>query len=166
MSDTYIKMLHEANDAFGNHTAHQPTVPAIDSTGRGVLMEYVKRLGIVAEGLKQEAKECKAFGEDNLALIFLRLQLSVEEITEWAEALASGDIVRAFSELLDMDYVTQGHYLMLGVDAHKARAFRALHDANMSKLGEDGQPIINAAGRWVKGPNYKAPDIAAILSQK
>ena len=35
--------------------------------------------------------------------------------------------------------------------------------SNMSKLGEDGQPIYRADGKVLKGPNYFKPNIASIL---
>lgn len=36
--------------------------------------------------------------------------------------------------------------------------------ANMSKLGANGEPILDAAGKVVKGPNYRAPDVSAVLA--
>jgi len=34
-------------------------------------------------------------------------------------------------------------------------AFEAVHLSNMSKLGDDGKPVTDGAGRVVKGPNYR-----------
>ncbi len=45
----------------------------------------------------------------------------------------------------------------------KDAAFDEVHRSNMSKLGADGMPIKNAAGRVVKGPNYFRPDLQKIL---
>ena len=42
-------------------------------------------------------------------------------------------------------------------------AFVRVHESNMSKLGEDGKPIRREDGKILKGPNYKAPDMAPIV---
>lgn len=41
----------------------------------------------------------------------------------------------------------------------------AVHESNMSKLGDDGKPIRREDGKILKGPNYKAPNIKAILDE-
>ena len=43
------------------------------------------------------------------------------------------------------------------------RVFQEIQSSNMSKLGEDGQPILREDGKVMKGPNYFRPDIATIL---
>lgn len=43
------------------------------------------------------------------------------------------------------------------------RAFNAVHESNMSKLGDDGKPIRREDGKILKGPNYKAPDIRSLI---
>lgn len=37
-----------------------------------------------------------------------------------------------------------------------------IHASNMSKLGDDGQPIYDHAGKVLKGPNYRKPDLTDI----
>lgn len=41
--------------------------------------------------------------------------------------------------------------------------FQEVHRSNMTKLGEDGKPIVNEAGRVVKGPKYEPPNIELVL---
>lgn len=38
-----------------------------------------------------------------------------------------------------------------------------VHRSNMSKFGADGMPVVNEAGRVVKGPNYSPPDILGVV---
>lgn len=38
-----------------------------------------------------------------------------------------------------------------------------VHRSNLSKVDEDGQPVKDAAGKFVKGPNYRPPDVASVL---
>ena len=40
---------------------------------------------------------------------------------------------------------------------------KELKKSNMSKLGEDGKPIYNEAGKVMKGPNYFKPDLSKFL---
>lgn len=42
-------------------------------------------------------------------------------------------------------------------------AFLRVHRSNMSKLGDDGKPIRRDDGKILKGPNYKAPDLADLV---
>ena len=51
---------------------------------------------------------------------------------------------------------------MFGRDAIQ-EAFNLVHASNMSKLGDDGKPIRRDDGKILKGPNYKAPDLSALV---
>lgn len=42
-------------------------------------------------------------------------------------------------------------------------AVKLVHASNMSKLGEDGKPIRRDDGKILKGSNYKAPDLSALV---
>ena len=41
--------------------------------------------------------------------------------------------------------------------------FEEIQRSNMSKLGEDGRPVLREDGKILKGPNYTKPDIKKIL---
>ncbi len=41
--------------------------------------------------------------------------------------------------------------------------FNEIQRSNMSKLGEDGEPIYREDGKVLKGPNYFKPNISDIL---
>lgn len=43
------------------------------------------------------------------------------------------------------------------------KAVKLVHASNMSKLGDDGKPIRRDDGKILKGPNYKAPDLSALV---
>ena len=90
-----------------------------------------------------------------------RLTLIDEEYGEFLESLAEGDLVNAFKEMADMIYVIAGMAVEMGGDLDKV--FDAVQESNMSKLGDDGKPIFREDGKVLKGPNYKAPDIKAVL---
>lgn len=42
--------------------------------------------------------------------------------------------------------------------------YRAIHESNMTKLGEDGKPIRHPeTGKILKGPNYREPDLTDLV---
>lgn len=45
-----------------------------------------------------------------------------------------------------------------------AQAFIAVHQSNMSKLGDDGKPIRREDGKVLKGPNYRAPNMVPFVA--
>jgi predicted HAD superfamily Cof-like phosphohydrolase len=91
----------------------------------------------------------------------LREALIDEEVQEFKDAIAEGDLVNAFKELADIIYVVQGTAVEMGGDLDKV--FTEVHLSNMSKLGEDGKPIYREDGKVLKGPNYHAPDVKTVL---
>lgn len=94
----------------------------------------------------------------------LRINLLQEELNELSEALANNDIVEVLDALTDLQYVLDGAYLSFGMHHLKDAAFNEVQRSNMSKLGEDGKPIVRESdGKILKGPNYSAPDIAQFL---
>lgn len=38
-----------------------------------------------------------------------------------------------------------------------------VHRSNMTKFGDDGKPVLNEAGRVVKGPNYEPPQLLEVI---
>lgn len=44
-----------------------------------------------------------------------------------------------------------------------AKAVALVHESNMSKLDDDGKPVRRDDGKILKGPNYRAPDLSALV---
>lgn len=65
--------------------------------------------------------------------------------------------LRMFKELADVQYVVSGMAVALGIPLEEV--FRRVHESNMSKL-VDGKPLKRADGKFLKGPNYKKPDLS------
>lgn len=100
----------------------------------------------------------------------VRIELIREEFhDELIPALRSGDMVETADACIDILYVTFGLLVEMGINA--AVLFDEVQRSNMSKLGEDGQPIIAGPndpdgayeGRVKKGPNYFRPDLKSLL---
>ena len=107
----------------------------------------------------QDVKEKASFPDDTV--VQLRVDLIEEELNELKEAIKNNDIVEVADALTDILYVTYGAGHSFGVNLDKC--FDEVQRSNMSKLGEDGNPIYNDSGKVMKGPNYSVPDLKKII---
>lgn len=96
----------------------------------------------------------------------LRYKLMREENEEYLEAANNNDLVEVADALGDLLYILCGTIIEHGLQYKIEEVFEEIQRSNMSKLGEDGEPIYREDGKVLKGPNYFKPDIAAILDQK
>lgn len=73
------------------------------------------------------------------------------------------DHVEGADALGDLDYVVQGANLVAGYPAEAV--LDEIQASNMSKLGENGKPLMRADGKILKGPGYfpPTPGIAKVL---
>lgn len=108
----------------------------------------------------QDVNENASFPDDTV--VQLRVDLIEEELNELKEAIKNNDIVEVADALTDILYVTYGAGHSFGVDLDKC--FDEVQRSNMSKLGEDGMPIYNEAGKVMKGPNYFKPDLSKYIT--
>ena len=63
--------------------------------------------------------------------------------------------------LTDILYVTYGAGHAFGINLDNC--FKEVQSSNMSKLGNDGKPIYNNAGKVMKGPNYFKPNLRQFI---
>jgi predicted HAD superfamily Cof-like phosphohydrolase len=93
--------------------------------------------------------------------------LIVEEFKEFLEAenqLLTGFVVNAtdtLKELADLVYVCYQYAENLSWDLDEA--LNRVHRSNMSKLGEDGEPVYREDGKVLKGPNYEPPNLSDLV---
>ena len=92
----------------------------------------------------------------------LRIDLIKEELEELTEAMKDENLLEVADALTDILYVTYGAGHAFGIDLDKC--FEEVQNSNMSKLGKDGKPIYNEAGKVMKGPNYFKPDLSKYLN--
>ena len=108
----------------------------------------------------QEVKDKAGFSDAKTNK--LRIELIKEELEELTEAMQDENILEVADALTDILYVTYGAGHAFGIDLDKC--FEEVQNSNMSKLGEDGKPIYNEAGKVMKGPNYFKPDLSKYLN--
>lgn len=144
--DTCVVEFHEA---FGAPVAWSPGVPPVDRRKLRValLLEEVREFACASGFL---VRQVERDGEVHFDLFEFGSGLPDE-----------ASLVEAADALADIRYVTDGAALEWGIPLEKC--LREVHRSNMSKLGEDGRPILRADGKVLKGPNFTLPDLEAIL---
>jgi|TARA_B110000261_G_C12776544_1_gene234650 predicted HAD superfamily Cof-like phosphohydrolase len=103
----------------------------------------------------QEIKTSAEF--PNKKIVNLRYELIKEELEELNQAIKDKELKEVADALTDILYVTYGAGHAFGIDLDKC--FDEVQKSNMSKLGLNGKPIYNEAGKVMKGPNYFKPDL-------
>jgi anti-sigma B factor antagonist len=97
---------------------------------------------------------------DGFTMADERQRMLLEEAGELADAVAAGDLVAIADACADVVYVAIGTAVTYGLPFDKILA--EVHRSNMTKVA--GGPVINEAGKIVKGPGYEPPRIAELLA--
>ena len=106
----------------------------------------------------QARQDEREITKEEAEIITLRRKLIMEEFQELMEAPFLDDVMK---EACDLMYVVLGMFVEFGWDVEEA--FSRVHESNMSKLGEDGEPIYREDGKVLKGPNYKKADLSDLV---
>ena len=88
----------------------------------------------------------------------LRFNLMSEENEEYLDAANNDDLIEVADALGDMLYILCGTIIEHGMQDIIEDVFDEIQRSNMSKLGEDGEPIYRKDGKVLKGPNYFKPN--------
>ena len=84
---------------------------------------------------------------------------------EFVEYDTSFDIYNEIKEIADLVYVLIGY----SHERHGERAFdkvfTEVHRSNISKLVDDGKPVLRDDGKILNGPNYSPADISKVLDE-
>ena len=123
-------------------------------------MSNFSKVGTFMKTFGQEVKTKPSFNTEKINK--LRIDLIKEELDELQEAMKNNDLLEVADALTDILYVTYGAGHAFGIDLDKC--FDEVQNSNMSKLGENGEPIYNESGKVMKGPNYFKPDLSKFVS--
>ena len=123
-------------------------------------MSNFNKVGTFMKTFGQEVKTKPSFSSDKINK--LRIDLIKEELDELQEAMKNNDLLEVADALTDILYVTYGAGHAFGIDLDKC--FEEVQNSNMSKLGENGEPIYNDSGKVMKGPNYFKPNLSKFVS--
>ena len=94
----------------------------------------------------------------------LRFKLMSEENNEYLAAADNNDMIEVADALGDMLYILCGTILEHGMQDLIEPVFDEIQKSNMSKLGEDGNPIFREDGKVMKGPNYFKPNFTKFFN--
>ena len=122
-------------------------------------MTNFQKVKIFMETFGQEVKSQPSFSSEKINN--LRYNLIKEELDELKKAMDNKDLLEVADALTDILYVTYGAGIAFGINLDKC--FDQVQKSNMSKLGDDGKPIYNKAGKVMKGPNYFKPDLSKFV---
>ena len=122
-------------------------------------MTNFEKVGLFMKTFGQEVKITSSLSSEKINN--LRISLINEELEEFKEAIRNNDLKEAADALTDILYVTYGAGHSFGINLDKC--FDEVQRSNMSKLGENGKPIYNDAGKVMKGPKYFKPDLSKFL---
>ena len=123
-------------------------------------MTNFEKVRVFMKTYGQEVKDKAGFSDARTNK--LRIDLIKEELEELTEAMQDKNLLEVADALTDILYVTYGAGHAFGIDLDKC--FDEVQNSNMSKLGDDGKPIYNEAGKVMKGPNYFKPDLSKYLN--
>ena len=122
-------------------------------------MTNFEKVGLFMKTFGQEVKNKPGLSSNKINE--LRISLISEELEEFREAIKKSDLKEAADALTDILYVTYGAGHAFGINLDKC--FDEVQKSNMSKLGKDGKPIYNEAGKVMKGPDYFKPDLSKFI---
>ena len=96
-------------------------------------------------------------------VIAIRMKLLQEELDEYKAAALGRDLIAVSDALTDLLYVLLGTYVSHGLQDFAEALFDEVHRSNMSKLDENGHPVLRDDGKVLKSPRFIEPDLENIL---
>lgn len=98
------------------------------------------------------------------ALAQLRVRLLREEVEEFADAAERRDLVAIADALADVVYVAYGSAVTYGIDLDAV--VREVHRSNMSKLDDNGRPVMRQDGKVMKSQRYRPPNVGGVIGEQ
>ena len=96
----------------------------------------------------------------------LRHALMKEENDEYLEACEKNSLIEIADALGDQLYILCGTILKHGMQDVIIDVFNEIQASNMSKLGDDGNPILREDGKILKGSGYFRPNLSKFINQQ
>ncbi len=112
--------------------------------------------GEMADAIRSLLTQCRSMADDGNSLL-ARLCLALEELAEWVEAHAAGDLVAAADAWGDRLYVLLGDAVAAGLPA--APIFEEVHGSNMTKIAAKAGSL----GKGTKAAAFRRPRLREVL---
>ena len=93
----------------------------------------------------------------------MRHNILQEEVNELHEAMMAGNKEQTLDALCDIIFVVFGTALETGLAGCLPEAFDEVYYSNMSKLDENGNPIVREDGKILKSNLFRKPNLKHFL---
>lgn len=153
---TTFHRVREMHKAFG-HPAPDVVVPLTPERAKLRLLLIAEEFQELIQATVSELAEADhGLGHPNDLMT---------KVIDSLKALDSADfeqnMVAQADALGDLDVVVNGAAVEMGLPMDKISV--EIFESNMSKLDENGKPIYREDGKFLKGPNYRAPNLEQFL---
>lgn len=136
MIDTREQVIAHFSEIFGTSVNEEPTVE---------LLELQRKL------IEEEINE-----------LFSDIESAISYIKK-GETVPKELYANMLKELADVQIVISGMSVSFKPLQKLDEAFYLVHESNMSKLDNNGKPILREDGKILKGPNYVKPDLSNLI---
>lgn len=152
---TTFNRVREMHKAFG-HPAPEVVVPLTPERAKLRLLLIAEEFQeLIAATVAENLLDGSTFHPHDL----------MGDVIDALKELQPGDfdqnMVEQADALGDLDVVVNGAAVEMGLPMDKISV--EIFESNMSKLGADGKPIYREDGKFLKGPNYRAPNLEQFL---
>jgi len=151
-------------DIYGLLNAHAKTIAdkIINEQKSEMSMDMVRALQEFHTAFNLPQRDTPTIIPDNE--FQLRHKIFTEEVDELYDAYQCNDIIGVTDAIIDCLYVLIGTAVQFGIANKLNACFAEVHRSNMSKLGDDGKPVMRKDGKVMKGPNFVRPDLNKVLA--
>lgn len=158
--DRSLSLVKQFHKVFDYPTPSEPCIPDTKAQHRSEMDFVAVQLKILVSGLKLYLSHSQ-----DKPMCVQRLALMLEEMCEFAEAMACNDIESAFDALLDLRFVSDGSVLALGLEPVFDEGMRRVYLSNMTKL-KDGVIVKDEQGKVVKGDWYQPVELGDLINAR
>ena len=155
--DRSLSLVKQFHQVFDYPTPSKPCIPQTSAGARAEMRIAANRLFVIMDALK-----AYLFSTGDKPMCVQRLALIVEELREFAQAMANDDVEAAFDALLDLRFVGDGSIIALGLEPVFDEGMRRVYLSNMSKL-KDGVPVKDDQGKVMKGDWYQPVELGDLV---
>ena len=114
------------------------------------------------QSLMDMAEEFRTAYSLGMTAMTTQKSLIDEEYQEFCKAFLNEGFEEQLKELADLVYVCYQYAAAKDWDLDEA--MKRVHQSNLSKLDENGEPIRRKDGKILKGPNYAPPLLTDLIN--
>lgn len=145
---------------FYTEDDHTLSVGTVEATLLELGLTGYQRVHRLMQVMEQPTPSEVAWPSEDVFRLRVKLDLE-EQFEKLVDGYYLADPNMILDGAADVEVVGIGSIVAFGIDYDLAIA--EVDRSNLSKLGEDGKPIKNEFGKFLKGPNYTPPNLVQFL---